>query len=155
MLKNKGIKYIVADVDQTIVPQSSNIITEDIYLKLEEIKSIFGDNAICFLTNEPSEERHNILLKKTNIPVVDTRGERKPMPEAFIYALKLLNKDALPQEICFIGDRIWTDIIGANSVNFYTVKVEPFDPISDRYITKLLRHLENVSIYFLQQNHNS
>ncbi len=149
LLKNRGINYIITDVDQTIVAQSSNEISKEVCDKMEEIKKIFGNSSICFLTNEPSKKRHDILFKQINIETVDTLGIQKPLPLAFNYALRYFKKDISNDEVCFIGDRIWTDIIGANNVNLYTIKVDPYDINSDRFITSILRRVENNSTKLL------
>lgn len=152
LLKKRGIKYIITDVDQTIVPQSSNEISKEVCNKLEEIKKIFGNSSICFLTNEPSEKRHDILFNQVVIKTIDTHGIPKPLPEAFNYALQYFNMDMddYKKEVCFVGDRIWTDIIGANNINLYTIKVDPYDRNSDRYITSILRRVENKLLVYLK-----
>jgi hypothetical protein len=147
-LKNNGIKYVCTDVDQTLVPQSHNKLDQNIVEKLNEIKNLFGKDAVCFLTNEPSKERNAALKAQTSIDVVNIQDSAKPCPEAFSHVKDYFKhntgfKDIKPNEICFIGDRIWTDIVGANTYGMYSIQVNPYDKSSDRKSTAILRIFED------------
>jgi HAD superfamily phosphatase (TIGR01668 family) len=144
LLKKNGIKYIISDIDQTLLPQSSNQLSVDVCRKIEEVKTIFGKSHICFITNEPSTQRTASFLKQVSVDTIDTQGYQKPSPFTFNQAMLYFNDSAKANEVCFIGDRIWTDIIGANNVNMYTIKVAPYDINSDRDITKIMRIFENM-----------
>jgi HAD superfamily phosphatase (TIGR01668 family) len=144
LLNEQGIKYIVLDIDQTLLPQSGNQLSIDVCSKIEEIKTIFGSSHICFITNEPSAQRTASFLKQVSVDIINTQGYQKPSPFAFNQAILYFDNNVKADEICFIGDRIWTDIIGANNVNMYTIKVAPYDINSDRDITKIMRIFENM-----------
>lgn len=144
--KKMGIKYIILDIDQTIVPQSSHTISVEIKHKIKKIKKLFGNNSICFLTNEPSANRKENIYKQLGLNVVDSFNFKKPLPQAFSYAVDYLDNEADTSQFCFIGDRVWTDILGANNYGLYTIQVDPYDKNSDRYSTKILRYLENYII---------
>jgi len=144
-LKNNNIKFIIFDVDQTIVPQSENILSREVLSKFNDIDTYFDKKNLCFISNEPSTLRSNMLMEQLNIHMVDTKSISKPNPLAFNYAKKYFGNNVSENEVCFIGDRIWTDIIGANYVGMYTIKVDAFDPNSDRKITLLLRLIESIT----------
>lgn len=149
-LKRKNIKYIISDIDQTLLAQSTTVLSSQMQEKIEEIKNIFGEKSLCFLTNEPSQARYNALYSQVNIPTIDTKGVQKPLPEAFEHAMNYFSYKSDVKDICFIGDRVWTDILGANQVGLYTIKVEPYAKKLDRYSTKILRILENITLKIMQ-----
>ena len=142
-LKSKGIRFVISDIDQTIVPQSSNEISQSVLSKIDEIRLLLGDSAICLLTNEPTPQRAKLFESRYSLVVVDTKGIEKPLPGAFNAARRCVPTSTRPEEICFIGDRLLTDIVGSNNVGMYSIMVSPFSKESDRVITKILRVIES------------
>jgi HAD superfamily phosphatase (TIGR01668 family) len=145
LLKQNGIKYIISDIDQTIVSQNSNNISKEVLKKIRQIEDIFGNKSLCFLTNEYSKTRAKIFCHKYNLIIIDSKEYKKPLPNAFMTAISYFGTNINKSEICFIGDRIFTDIIGANCLGMYTIKLQqPYNILSDNFITKLLRKIENI-----------
>ena len=78
-------------------------------------------------------------------------GVDKPAPEVFLEAVRLLNIDGLqPEEILFVGDNPYTDIIGAHGVGMKTAWVRmgrenyPDDAPAPDYI---IDHVEELKPY--------
>ena len=123
-LKSKGIKCLLFDLDNTIVPFSvkePTLETKELVYKLKQK----GFKLIIF-SNSPT-----IRLKKfKNSLNIDVFGNsKKPLKKSFY---KILDKYKYSEsEVAIIGDQILTDIIGGNSVGITTVLVEPIgkDPI--------------------------
>jgi HAD superfamily phosphatase (TIGR01668 family) len=144
-LKNNGIRYIISDIDQTITSQSENNICNEVIEKFDKIKEIFSEKNICFLTNEYSEERSREIYSQINIHTIRHKGRLKPYSDGYIAAIEYFKNNKIKMnEICFIGDRILTDVVGANNLGIFTIQVNPFNVKSDRMITKLIRFLEKL-----------
>ncbi len=145
LLKKKGIKYIISDIDQTIVSQSNNLLSESMQKKLEEVQELFGQNSFCLLTNEPSDKRTK-YFNLFDIDVIDSKKDKKPCINAFLNASNYFGEKIKLDTICFIGDRLFTDIIGANNAGMITIRVNVLDTKSDTFITSILRRIEKIYI---------
>ena len=145
LLKEKGIKYIISDIDQTIVSQSNNLLSESMQKKLKEIQFLFGKDSFCLLTNEPSNERTK-YFNLFYIDVIDSKKDKKPCINAFLKASNYFEENIDVDSICFIGDRVFTDIMGANNAGMTTIRVDVLDTKSDSFITSILRHIEKIYI---------
>ena len=143
LLKERGIKYIISDIDQTIVSQSNNLLSDSMQKKLKEIQSLFGKNSFCLLTNEPSTQRTD-YFNLFDIDVINSQKDKKPCINAFLNASHYFGENITPDAICFIGDRVFTDIIGANNARMLTIQVDVVDIQSDSFITSLLRKIEKI-----------
>ena len=67
----------------------------------------------------------------------------KPFKRGFKKAIKLLEEKN--ENIAAVGDQIFTDIIGANRCNLFSILVKPIAE-KDLLITKIKRPLENIII---------
>lgn len=142
-LEDNGIRHLIIDLDQTMVVQGGSTIPRDLLATLEELSDFLGEGTICFLTNEPNKEREILITEETGIKVVS--GEfRKPDRQAYEEALKCLEVKPA-KSVAMIGDRVWTDIIGANRLGLYTIQVKPLSPQKDSLAVSLLRRLELLS----------
>lgn len=144
--KEHNIRHLIIDLDQTLVIQGTPEIPNDYLEHLLYLKRHFGKNNICFLTNEPNKEREKQIEERTEIHVVS--GEfRKPAKEAYLEALIYLH--AQPDKTsAVIGDRVWTDIFGANRIGLFTIQVNPLSPHKENKATSLVRRGEKISQQF-------
>jgi HAD superfamily phosphatase (TIGR01668 family) len=131
-----GYRNILIDVDNTIVPWNSNEINPELKEWVEKCNKI-GFSIYLFSNN--NSFRVEKLSKSLNISAIPKGG--KPFTLAFKRALKYT--DGRPDNTVMIGDQIFTDILGGNLLNLYTILV---DPISDKEFwgTKINRLLERL-----------
>ena len=133
LLKEKGIKCILFDLDNTLVephtkhsnPKLQNLFTE---LKKDFKVIIFSNSFITRLL--PFKKELEVDINHTSL---------KPLKYSFNKVLKKykFNKD----EVVIIGDQIFTDIIGGNNVGINTILVDSIT-IKDFFITKHNRKKE-------------
>lgn len=133
-LKQKGIKGIITDLDNTLVPW-------DVEFASPEVISWFNtmDNhgiQVTIISNN-NKNRVSIFSEPLNIPYV--YSARKPLRRAFNRAAKQLKLNN--EQIAVIGDQLLTDILGGNLGGFYTILVVPIVR-TDATITKLNRAIE-------------
>ena len=117
-LKGIGIKGVIFDLDNTLLPWNSNNLQSDIidwFYKLKE-----AEFKICILSNN---KRNRVMNFCDIFKVPGVYKARKPRRKAFLKAMRLLG--TLPQETAMIGDQVFTDIIGANRAGMYTILVKP------------------------------
>ncbi len=131
ILENSDIEAVILDIDQTIVPFGETTVPEDIH---ELIRSLQPKYRMCFLSNFPHTEdrikRIRAIEGQLKIHAIFSQ-RRKPSPAAFHLALEYLKSD--PEKTVMVGDRVLTDIIGANQIGLKTVLVAPLDRKTDPF----------------------
>lgn len=116
--KNKGIKLIITDIDNTIVPYGTPEPTDNINKWFKKAKDLGFD--ICFLSNN-DEERISTFNKKLGYFAIYKAN--KPLPFSYLKCLKEHN--VKKEEAIFFGDQLFTDILGANVAGIKSVLVKP------------------------------
>lgn len=135
LLKKNNIKGILLDVDNTLIDYKHNMLKgidkwcED--LKKQGIK-------FCILSNSNNKEKIEKIAKILDIPYVSFGT--KPLKRGFKKSKDILNLDY--KNMAIIGDQIFTDIIGGNRCNMYTILVEPIES-KEMFITAAKRGIEN------------
>ncbi len=140
-LKSFGIKCILFDLDNTLVPYYRVKPTRKVKDFIEKLKDM-GFKVIIF-----SNSNKKRLTPFKNILEVDcAASSKKPSEKKF---KKVLSEYKFEQsEVAIIGDQIITDIFGGNRVGIFTILVNPIsrrEPIwtkfnrlrENRYIKKL------------------
>lgn len=142
-LKKEGIKSLIFDVDNTLCGFKETSIDESIKPAFRRLTSEFNS---CILSNT-SPERRIQLESYFELPAIQT-SIKKPNPGAFLEALKYLKTDSL--ETAMIGDRLLTDIAGANMAGLYTIKVKPIKWSSEPINHSAIRGIETFILRFYQ-----
>ena len=137
-LTKNNIKALILDVDNTILDFDKKI-PEGIENWCENLKK--QGIKFCILSNTNKEEKVKMVARKLNIPYFHLAT--KPFKRGFKKAIKLLNEKE--ENIAAVGDQIFTDVIGANRCNVYSILVKPIAK-KDLLITKIKRPLENMII---------
>ena len=143
MLEKMGIRGVICDMDNTIIPWDEDVLTEDILLWFESLKS--AGLRICLLSNGLQSRVHKIaqILEIDGIPVAV-----KPRKVAFHKALEKLSVEK--EEVVVIGDQIFTDILGGNRLGLKTILVQPLGE-KEFFWTLLVRHLERLVLRRLKK----
>ncbi|MTI84192.1 MAG: YqeG family HAD IIIA-type phosphatase [Firmicutes bacterium] len=139
ILLQRGIKHILFDLDNTIVPRDKPNIEQAVEDWLKKLCNL-GFSIAIVSNNGP--ERVNSLAGPLHIPTV-TRAV-KPMKRAFKNGLTLL--DGKPENTAILGDQIFTDILGGNRLGLFTILVVPLEG-KEFWATSLLnRRLEKMVV---------
>ena len=121
LLAGKGVKYIAFDADSTLVPYRGKTISEETRHYLMSIRPLF--QGWCIASNRITNDL-GPMPESINAHVIRARGTvRKPQTKFFKRVTDYF-KDADPQQIVMIGDKLLADIYGANRAGFITVWVE-------------------------------
>jgi HAD superfamily phosphatase (TIGR01668 family) len=141
---------VILDIDQTLVPFGDTDISEEIQ---EFLRRITVGKKFCLLSNVPRTEKRiqriHSIEKQIGIKPVFAK-KRKPSPEAFQAALTFLASE--PSKTLMVGDRLFTDIIGANNLGIATVLVPPLNPKTDPFLmVKLPRFFERYFVKWARQ----
>ena len=133
-LYDAGIRYLMIDVDNTLVPTGSGEIPDEVYRWMEGAKSRFS---VCLLSNS---KRKRILMLARMFGVAGFYYSMKPTGWGYKRAARKLGvKD--PAAVCVIGDQLYTDIWMGRRMGCHTVLVTPCSQV-DHFWTKALRRIE-------------
>jgi len=134
-LKNAGIKVILFDLDNTIVPISANEPTKRLKEFFEGIKSL-GIKPVI-LSNSGKKR---ITPFKEGLFVDAAYTSTKPLKRKYKKILSIYS--VKPTEVACIGDQLLTDILGANRMGMTSILVNPIST-NDFKGTKINRFFEN------------
>lgn len=141
-LRDKGIRALIFDIDNTIVPYDVAEAEEKIIKLFEWIKR--QGFQICLLSNN-NQKRVNLFNRKLGALAVYRAG--KPGIKKLKAAMKKMGTDESTS--AFIGDQIFTDIFCGNRANVLTILTVPVCS-RDQLVTKVKRGAERIvlNIYF-------
>ena len=138
LLHKNNIKGLILDVDNTLInldrkmPAGVSSWAKD--LKANGIK-------ICILSNSNHLDKVEAVAKIIEVPYIFFG--KKPLKSGFLRARDILK---LPNEnIAVVGDQIFTDIIGANRCQMFSILVKPIEE-KDYLITRIKRPIEKFII---------
>lgn len=119
MYYKKGIRGVVSDIDNTLVPHGAPA-DEHIIKVFEKIHGMGIDT--CLISNN-KKLRVEPFAKAVNSKFI--YDAHKPSRESYKKAMELMNTDK--ESTLFIGDQIFTDIWGANRTGIETVMLKQID----------------------------
>lgn len=131
-----GIRGMILDLDNTITEWNNLQLSADTIAWLDRA----GQTGfkLCFVSNN-SDYRVKEVADQAGVPFV--ARARKPRRRGFRRAMELM--DTKPETTAVVGDQIFTDILGGNRLNLFTILVTP---ISDHefIVTRFVRILERI-----------
>ena len=135
-LRKRGYSGILFDIDNTLVPHGHGLTTEvkKFILSLKKMGYRIG------LVSNNNEERVKLFNRELNLPYICKA--RKPLPHNY---KKLAKKLGIKQgKVLFIGDQLFTDILGANLAGIKSILVKPIDSETEPLSIKIKRVLERI-----------
>jgi uncharacterized protein len=137
-LQRVGIRGIIFDLDNTLVEWKHDNLNPEVM----ELVSRFKDAGIkmCILSNA-LEHRVETVAKLLDIPYVSRAA--KPRKSPFKKALEFMGTE--PEETAVVGDQLFTDILGGNRMELYTIWTPPLSA-TEFISTKAVRRLERMVI---------
>ena len=135
ILNKNNIKALILDIDNTLIDYYKNL-SEDIIKWAEGLKQ--QGIILYILSNTNKEEKVRTVAEKLKIEY--EFFAKKPFKKGFIKIQKKLN---IPESnIGVVGDQIFTDVIGGNRCNMFTILVDPIDK-KDFWYTAWKRPIED------------
>ena len=135
LLKNK-IKALILDVDNTLIDINKNL-SEDIVFWAKQMKG--QGIKLYILSNTNDKKKVETIAQKLDIPY--KHFALKPLKKGFKFIQKELKIN--PENIGVVGDQIFTDVLGGNRNNMFTILVEPINNQKDYWYTAWKRPIEN------------
>lgn len=115
-----NIRYVIMDIDNTLVPYTSPLPDKTAHTFLERLKK--ENIQAAFVSNNSKErvERFN-----QDLQIVSVWRAKKPLISCIKKAMRAIG--AVPEQTALIGDQIFTDIYGGNRAGLLTILVEPIE----------------------------
>jgi hypothetical protein len=135
ILRKHGIKGLILDVDDTIVPIRNT--TPDQAL-VDWITSVRKVASIWLVSNNLSNNRIGSIASNLDLPYL--LGAGKPSGKKLVQALTAMQLN--PQEVAMVGDRLFTDIVAGNRLNMFSILVEPIVSSQSHQTFHLIRQTE-------------
>ena len=119
-LSNRGIKLLMLDFDNTIVPYTTDNPTEEMRAWLEMMMQ--SEISVCVVSNS-RRDRVKRFCKACGLDCIT--HAKKPFPKGIG---RCLDKYGLSEENCALaGDQIYTDVLGANCAGVHSILVSAID----------------------------
>lgn len=142
-LYQKGIRGLIFDIDNTLVPHGEQADRRalDLFFHLKEL------DIRCVLLSNNKEPRVRMFAEKAGVRYIFKA--KKPLPRNYRQAMELMGTDC--SNTVFIGDQIFTDIVGAKLAGIHAVLVEPINPKEEIQIV-LKRYFEKIVLFFYRRS---
>lgn len=118
-LAQKGIKLVLADLDNTLAPYKVTEPPARVAAWKKELEA--AGIALFLLSNSRRPGRVQAFAEKLGIPYQGHSG--KPKKEGYLRAMERMG--AKRSETVMVGDQIFTDTLGANNAGVIPLLVEP------------------------------
>jgi len=119
-LKSKGIRLLMLDFDNTIVPYTTNIPTEQVDAWLKEMAA--SDILICVVSNSKRDRVRNFCAE---YGIECITHAKKPFSKGIRQCLQKYG--IAPAQAALVGDQIYTDTLGANGCGVMSILVKAID----------------------------
>ncbi|GEN56062.1 hypothetical protein GCM10012290_08950 [Halolactibacillus alkaliphilus] len=143
LLKERNIKGIITDLDNTLVAWNEPDATEAITEWFDQMAQ-HGIKVSVVSNNDKKRVKH--FTTPLNRPYIHRAN--KPLKTAFYKSLKEMQLKK--EEVVVIGDQIMTDILGGNRSGFHTILVVPILQTDDK-ATKFNRKIERFILNKLEK----
>ena len=138
-LYREGYRGIIFDIDNTLVPHGApaDERAKKLFAHLKELGF-----SCCLLSNN-KEPRVKMFNDDVQVQYIFKAG--KPLPGGYEEGIRKMK--TTKENTLFIGDQIFTDVLGAKRAGLYTIMVKPIHPKEEIQIV-LKRYLEKIVLYF-------
>jgi len=139
----KGYRALIFDIDNTLVHHG-----EDSTKEIEDLfRTVHKAGLKTLLLSNNNEDRIKRFIRNISTPYICDAN--KPSKAGYLKALKMLN--VKKEESVFIGDQIFTDILGANRVGIESILVKYMRYNNEDKIG-IRRNIEKVILKFYRQS---
>lgn len=134
-LYKKGVRAIIFDIDNTLVMHGVKA-DEKIKVFFDKLRSLNINT--CLLSNN---KKKRVEPFANDVGSLFIENAKKPSIKNYLKALELMN--VKKEETIFIGDQLFTDILGAKRAGIYAILVKPIDKKEEIQIV-IKRFFENI-----------
>ena len=120
LLRKRGIRLLMLDFDNTIVPYTTDLPTPEMERWLQEMNA--SEITVCIVSNS-RKDRVPAFCRKYGLDCIT--HAKKPLPKGI---RECLNRYGIPPaQAALVGDQIYTDTLGANGCGVTSILVNAID----------------------------
>ena len=138
-MKKKGIKGVIFDVDNTLVPHGEPADERAVNL-FSHLRELGLDTCLMSNNKEPRVASFAVQVDSKYLFKC-----QKPGAGGYRKAMELMGTDR--KTTLFVGDQLFTDIWGAKRLGLHNVLVKPIHPKEEIQIV-IKRYLEKLVLFF-------
>lgn len=142
LLHSRGIRLLMLDFDNTIVPYTTDLPTEEMDAWLREM--LRSDIQICVVSNS-KKDRVKKFCREYGLDCIT--HAKKPFPRGIRQCLRRYGAE--PGQAALVGDQIYTDTLGANGCGVTSILIPA---IHNHNIWLKGRHVLELPFLFLARN---
>lgn len=139
-LCQKGIRCVLVDRDNTLVPRDTKVAPPEVKAWLESLRE--AGIAVCMVSNNFHTNAVCASAEELGIAVV--HHAMKPAPVAVQVALYTMGVPA--EQAVLVGDQLFTDVAAGNLAGVQTILVRP-QSRQDLWYTQLFRKVEDLFLH--------
>ena len=143
-LKDKGIKVLLFDLDNTIIERDNYDLSSKAINFFDRLNKDF---IIYIISNSLNFDKLNDISKKLGVSYIG--GSMKPLARGY---KKLKFKSIKNHQIAMIGDQLLTDVWGAKRMGYFAILIDPIKEEKELIFTKINRFIEK--LIFNNENNN-
>ena len=135
LLIDKGLKGLVLDVDETIVPVGRKQLDPEVQAWAKTIQMAVP---LSLVSNNVGYERIKKIAEGMEVPFIASAGKpsRRKLRKAAV------EMDLPFEQIAMVGDRLFTDVLAGNRLGLFTILVQPMLEPNSKDPKNLLRNAE-------------
>ncbi len=141
-LKDNRIELLMLDFDNTIVPYTTCVPTEEMAAWLRDMAK--AEIAVCIVSNS-HKDRVPAFCREYGLNCVT--HAKKPFPKGIRQCLAQYG--VAPERAALVGDQIYTDVLGANCAGVKSILVKAID--NHNFWLKA-RHVLELPFIFIARN---
>ncbi|AMW29806.1 MAG: YqeG family HAD IIIA-type phosphatase [Limnospira sp. PMC 1291.21] len=123
ILHQYDLKGLVLDVDETLVPITTQEVSDELREWVENVRPLFS---LWLVSNNISNTRISGIANALGLPYINAAA--KPSRRKLRQAVDAM--DIPTGQIAMVGDRLFTDVLAGNRLGMFTILVEPMvDPM--------------------------
>lgn len=138
-LYDRGYRGILFDIDNTLVPHGAPADKRAVQL----FRKLRGLGFSCCLVSNNKKKRVEPFAREVGVKYIEMAA--KPSRRGYQRAMERLGTN--PGNTVFIGDQLFTDILGAKNAGLKNILVKPIHPKEEIQIV-LKRYLEKFVLHF-------
>lgn len=138
-LEQRGIRLLMLDFDNTMLPYTTNIPSQALLDWIETFRK--SPVQLCIVSNS-KKPRVRVFSEQYGVDVI--QGAKKPFSKGIRACLEKYQTEK--KNAALIGDQIYTDVLGANCAGVYSILVKS---IHNHTFWLKLRHVAELPFIFM------
>ncbi|TAF56306.1 MAG: YqeG family HAD IIIA-type phosphatase [Oscillatoriales cyanobacterium] len=136
IIQDRGLRGLVLDVDETLVPFRYADVSDELTGWLREMREHV--EALWLVSNNINATRIGSIAESLDLPYIHFAG--KPFRRKLARAVNAMQLP--PAQVGMVGDRLLTDVLAGNRLGMCTILVEPMLAPGDPPRVSHVRSLE-------------